>query len=143
MGEAREVFDKITQAFDDHDLEAAIALYSPSVIAVTPDQGTLQGRDALREYFRVLLEAFPDTRYENEYKHESGNTAIDEGHYLGTHTGPLPTATGDTVPPTNRQIRVRVCDIGTVENGLVTSHRFYFDQVEFLSQLGLMPEPAG
>jgi hypothetical protein len=25
----------------------------------------------------------------------------------------------------------------TVENGVITSHRFYFDQMEFLGQLGL------
>ncbi len=143
MGEAREVFDKVTQAFDDHDLDTGMSLYSPDVVAVTPDQGTLQGRDALSGYFSVFLEAFPDVHYENEYKHESGNTAIDEGYVVGTHTRPLPSPTGDTIPPTDRQIRVRICDIGTVENGLVTSHRFYFDQVEFLSQLGLMPEPPG
>jgi hypothetical protein len=27
-----------------------------------------------------------------------------------------------------------------VENGVIVSHRFYFDQMEFLGQLGLLPE---
>jgi hypothetical protein len=31
-------------------------------------------------------------------------------------------------------------DIATVESGAVTSHRFYFDQMDFLGQLGLAPE---
>jgi len=30
----------------------------------------------------------------------------------------------------------------TVEGGLVTQHRFYFDQMELLGQLGLLPENA-
>jgi hypothetical protein len=35
---------------------------------------------------------------------------------------------------------VRGCDVATVEGGLITSHRIYFDQMEFLGQLGLVPE---
>jgi len=30
--------------------------------------------------------------------------------------------------------------VATVEDGAVTSHRFYFDQMEFLGQLGLLPD---
>jgi hypothetical protein len=76
------------------------------------------------------------------HAHESGNTAIDEGYFVGTHTGPLPSPTGESIPPTGKAVRVRACDIATVENGVVTSHRFYFDQMEFLGQLGLT-EGAG
>jgi hypothetical protein len=32
------------------------------------------------------------------------------------------------------------CDIATVENGVITRHRFYYDQMDFLGQLGLMEE---
>jgi ketosteroid isomerase-like protein len=34
-------------------------------------------------------------------------------------------------------VRQRECDVATVRDGLVTSHRFYFDQLDFLGQLGL------
>ncbi len=34
-------------------------------------------------------------------------------------------------------MRLRECDVATVTEGLVTSHRFYFDQMVFLGQLGL------
>jgi hypothetical protein len=43
-------------------------------------------------------------------------------------------------PPTGKQIRMRSCDIAHVERGLITTHHFYFDQMEFLGQLGLLPE---
>jgi ketosteroid isomerase-like protein len=68
--------------------------------------------------------------------------AIDEGFVVGTNTGPLALPTGRTLPPTGRQVRVRSCDVATVEDGLITSHRAYFDQLELLGQLGLLPEPA-
>jgi hypothetical protein len=37
-------------------------------------------------------------------------------------------------------VRDRECHVVTVENGFVTSHRFYFDVQDWLTQLGLAPE---
>jgi predicted ester cyclase len=44
------------------------------------------------------------------------------------------------VPATGKAVRVRICDIATVQNRVITNHRFYFDQMDFLGQLGLLPE---
>ena len=140
MGEAREVMNRITAALDAQDLEAAAECYATDAVAETPDQGQIRGREAIAEYFRQLTDAFPDVRYEPQHGHESANVAIDEGFVVGTHTSPLPLPSGESVPATGKQIRVRSCDIISVEDGLVTSHRFYFDQMEFLGQLGLLPE---
>jgi len=140
MGEAREVMDRVTAAIFGGGPEEIRRCYADDATAVTPDQGELHGGDAIVIYHTQLVEAFPDIRYESLDAHESGNTAIDEGYVVGTNTGPLQLPTGETIPGTGRQIRVRGCDVATVENGRITSHRFYFDQMEFLSQLGLAPE---
>jgi len=140
MGEAREVMDRITSALDAQDVEAAAECYATDAVAETPDQGQIRGREAIAEYFRQLADAFPDVRYEPQHGHESGNVAIDEGYVVGTHTAPLSLPSGESVPATGKEIRVRSCDIVSVEDGLATSHRFYFDQMEFLGQLGLLPE---
>ena len=140
MGEAREVMNRITAALDAQDLEAAAECYATDAVAETPDQGQIRGREAIAEYLRQLTDAFPDVRYEPQHGHESGNVAIDEGYVVGTHTAPLSLPSGESVPATGKGIRVRSCDIISVEDGLVTSHRFYFDQMEFLGQLGLLPE---
>jgi ketosteroid isomerase-like protein len=91
-------------------------------------------------WFGGFQKAFPDVSWEPLHEHEAGNTAIDEGYVVGTHTGPLDAPTGESIPPTGKRVRVRSLDIATVEDGAVTSHRFYFDQMEFLGQLGLAPE---
>jgi hypothetical protein len=54
--------------------------------------------------------------------------------------GPLATPTGETLPPTGRRVSVRGVDVQTHLGGGVARHHIYFDQVEFLAQLGLMPE---
>jgi ketosteroid isomerase-like protein len=140
MGEARDVMDRVTRAVTSSDEDALRNLYPESASIETPDQGTVTGTDAIVAWFGGFWEAFPDVSWEPLHEHEAGNTAIDEGYVVGTHTGPLDAPTGESIPPTGKRIRVRAVDIATVENGAVTSHRFYFDQMEFLGQLGLVPE---
>jgi uncharacterized protein (TIGR02246 family) len=140
MGEAREVMDRVTRAVMDGDLDAAAACYAEDAVAVTPDQGELRGRDAIRGYLQGQVDGFPDGGYEYIRKLEAGSVAIDEGYLTGTHTGSLTMPSGESIAPTGKQIRVRGCDLATVEGGLITGHRFYFDQMEFLGQLGMLPE---
>ncbi|HYZ18775.1 MAG TPA: ester cyclase [Gaiellaceae bacterium] len=140
MGEARAILDRVTQAVMSGDAEALHGLYAEDAVIETPDQGTITGRDAIVEWFSDFQKAFPDLTYEPLNEYEIGNTAIDEGAVSGTHTGPLEAPTGESVPPTGKRVRVRETDLATVENGKVTSHRFYFDQMELLAQLGLAPE---
>lgn len=137
MGEAREVFDRFNDAVLGGDLNTVSSLYAEDAVAITPDEGEISGREGIAEYLRPFLEAFSDVNFEFLHRHESGSCAIDEGFFIGTHSGPLPMPTGESLPPTGRTVRIRECDAVTVENGFITSHRFYFDVMDFLNQLGL------
>src|SRR5215208_4601655 len=64
VGQAREVMDRLTDAIFSRDWEAVAGLYAPEGVAVTPDQGEVQGNRAIAEWSREFLEAFPDARYE-------------------------------------------------------------------------------
>ena len=140
VGEARKVMDRVTDAAMKGDSEALKALYAQDAVAETPDQGTITGRDQIAAYLGEFSAAFPDTAWEERYKHEAGDTAIDEGYFVGTNTGSMTGPNGETIPATGRRVRLRECDVATVENGVVTSHRFYFDVQDWLTQLGLAPE---
>ena len=143
MGEAREVMDRLTEAvFTKRDLKSVAECYASDAVAVTPDQGKITGREQITRYLGELLDAFPDLHDEVVHKHESGNVAVDEGYVIGTNTAPLPMPSGEAIPATGKPIKVRECDVVTVEDGLIKEHRFYFDQMEFLGQLGLLPEQA-
>lgn len=140
MGQAREVMDRLTTAMNDKDKETLARCYAADAVAYTPDEGELNGRDAITSYLFHFWEAIPDVRYELEHSYEAGNVAIDEGFVVGTNTGPLRMPPGETLQPTGKQVRIRSCDIARVEGEEIASHHFYFDQVEFLTQLGLMRE---
>ncbi len=142
MGEARDVMDRITAAVMSGDSDALKALYAPDAVAETPDQGTIHGRDQIAAYMAEFATAFPDASWEELHKHETSDTAIDEGYFIGTNTGPMTGPDGETIPATGRRVRVRECDVATVQNGVVTSHRFYFDMHDWLMQLGLEESPT-
>jgi ketosteroid isomerase-like protein len=140
MGQAREVMDRLTTAVTARDKETQAACYAADAVAVTPEEGELVGPEAISNYLSQFGESFPDISYEYAQKYEDGNVAIDEGFVVGTNTGPLPLPSGESLPATGKSIRVRSSDIVHVEGGLITRHEFYFDQMEFLGQLGLLPE---
>lgn len=142
MGQAREVMDRITSAVMSSQRDALEQLYAADAVAETPDAGRLEGRAAIADYLTAFSRAFPDASWERGAQYESGDTAIDEGYLVGTHTEVLTTPDGE-VPPTGRKVRLRECDIVTVADGVAVSHRFYYDQVDFMSQLGLTASDTG
>jgi predicted ester cyclase len=142
MGEAREVLNRVTDAMVSHNPDALADCYAENAVAVTPEQGELSGREAVCAYLAEFLEAFPDFTYEYLQQHEAGNWAIDEGYFGGTNTGPLVMPSGEALAATGKRIRVRGCDFAQVEGGRIVVHRFYYDQMEALGQLGLLTETA-
>jgi ketosteroid isomerase-like protein len=116
--------DRVTEAALSNNFEEPGSAYAEDAEAVTPDQGRITGRQAIVTYFADLSTAFPIAAFEVLLQHETADTAIETGE-------------GQSIPATGRQIRVRECDVATVRDGVITNHRFYFDQMEFLSQLGL------
>ncbi|MDQ3954781.1 MAG: nuclear transport factor 2 family protein [Actinomycetota bacterium] len=138
MGEARQVFDKFTAAMTRGDIDEVASLYAEEAVALSPE-GELQGRKEIAEYLRPFTEAFSEFRWEPLHDYEDANSALDEGWICGVHTGPLPGPDGQPVAATGKSIRLRECDAVTVEGGLITSHRFYYDQMELLGQLGIIP----
>jgi len=47
-----------------------------------------------------------------------------------------------TIPATGKRLTLRGADAITVRDGLIRSHRVYYDQLGFMTQLGLVPEGA-
>ncbi|MEV3936720.1 nuclear transport factor 2 family protein [Glycomyces sp. NPDC049804] len=141
MGQAREVLDRMTEAaVGQHDVEAAVELYSDDAVVVTPDAGTVTGHENIAEYWHQFIDAFPDSAYERIMKLESDGRAVDEGYFVGTNTGDMKMPTGETIPATGKKVRLRSCDIATVKDGKITEHHLYFDESEFMRQIGLSPQ---
>jgi steroid delta-isomerase-like uncharacterized protein len=135
---AREISDAATDAYNKHDLAGFLVAVRPDVVVVTPDAGEIQGREQFADYSQQILDAFPDAVVEVVAKHDAANATVDEWIIRGTHTGPFSLPNGEELAPTGRRISVRGVDIATYENGEVVTSHTYYDQAEFLTQLGLI-----
>jgi hypothetical protein len=58
-----------------------------------------------------------------------------------THEKTLSSPSGD-IPATHKPLNGRCVQIFKVEGDVIRDTRLYFDQVQVMTQLGLMPEPA-
>ncbi len=45
------------------------------------------------------------------------------------------------IPPTNKRVRVTVCELSRMENGKFAEERVHFDLAGLMMQLGLAPKP--
>ena len=139
MPNAREVTDRLTEAVNHEDLDAVTSCYSPDAVVIAPE-GTYKGRDQIAEYFQAWFTPFSEISADVTTKAAWGDQALDEWSLSCTNTGPLDMPTGETVPATGKRVTVRGVDICTVEDGLIVEHHVYYDQVELLGQLGLLPD---
>jgi predicted ester cyclase len=138
MGQARQLMDRFTEAaLIKKDLRMVGDCFAEEAVLEAPDR-RLTGRDQIVDYVRQFIDGFPDARFEERGMYEDGGVAVVEGVYIATNTGPLVSPDGQTSPATGRQIRFRSCEVGITENGVFREYRFYNDQMEFLTQLGLL-----
>jgi len=141
MPEARDLAELHMRSFDERAWSRAPQIYAPDIVSVQPGGTTIEGLDAFVAFGRGFATAFPDSHHEVRSIIESGNVAVAEVTFTGTHTGPLATPQGE-VPPTGRTVRLPACLVFEVNAGRITAQRAYFDQMTFAAQLGLIPEPA-
>jgi ketosteroid isomerase-like protein len=142
MSDLRAIVDRQYEGINRHDLDMAVHGMADDVESILPGAPPMKGTEPFRQYVNVFLTAAPDAHIVGNRYFESGDTIVVEGVYSGTHTGPLWTPGGE-IPPTGRHFEFAYCDVLETRGGKVSSHRVYYDQVEFLTQLGLMPNPAG
>jgi predicted ester cyclase len=141
MGDAKAVADAWVEAFNAHDEARIRELNGENAVFEGPGDVRLEGRDATTEYAMSWLNAFGDARITVHDELVAGNWVVQEFVFEGTHTAPLQSPTGE-IPATNRELRGRGAQILKIEGDTVVDTRLYFDQVDVLTQLGLMPEAA-
>jgi len=141
MADAQAVASAFVDAFNAHDEERIRELNAENTVFEGPGDVHLEGREAATAYAMSWVNAFGDARVTVHDEFVAGDWVVQEFVFEGTHTAPLQTPAGE-VPATNRQLRGRAAQILRIEGDAIADTRLYFDQVEVLTQLGLMPEPA-
>jgi predicted ester cyclase len=135
MADARDVVRKHIEAVNDRD--SAADPWAADAELVAPG-GQANGRDEIIGFLGVFQEAFPDLRLEVEQLLADDSSAAAEGTITGTHDGVLHTPDGD-VAPTGKSVELRWAAVYVTDGEALKSEHLFFDQMDFLGQLGLLP----
>jgi steroid delta-isomerase-like uncharacterized protein len=123
-------------AYNAKDWDRARAVLAPEVVyEELATHRKLKGVDDVLTAWKGWATAIPDSRATFQSELVSGNTAVLEITWTGTHDGPLQTPDGE-IPPTGKKIELRAVQVVDVANDRVKSVRQYFDMGTLLQQIG-------
>lgn len=129
-----------TEALNRHDPDAAAAYWSED--GVFTNMGTGQrvtGRDAIRDDHAASLAMWSEARWEKTSFLVGENGAFaDEWILTGVHTGDAP-----GLPATGKPFRILGGAVGEVRDGKIVRNTVYWNMADFLTQIGILPPPAG
>jgi predicted ester cyclase len=132
---------KYNQAFNSHDEATLRSLIAPNARFSAPGDVRLEGRDAVIGYTNSWIKALPDAKLTVTNEIVSAPWIVQEFTFEGTHKAPLTGPMG-TIQATNRKVSGQCVSITRYENDLAVESRLYFDVVQLLTQLGVMPVPS-
>ena len=130
---AREQLD----AFNSGDWERMRArLASDSRYDELGTERKVDGPEKIIEVYKGWKQAFPDAAGTVTSAFASGDTAVLEVTWNGTHTGPLTTAQG-TIPASGKSQKVPAAIFYTFDGDTIKESRHYFDTMTLLKQIGV------
>ncbi|ETK34029.1 ester cyclase [Microbispora sp. ATCC PTA-5024] len=131
-----DVVDRLVDAMNAHDLDAVMRCYRPDAVLVGPEMESADPEE-IASYFLQMWQGFPDLHVTLWEKLADGDSVAVELLATGTNTGPYLVVGGDVLEATGRIVHTRCSWFFTVADGLVASHRAYYDQLQIYAQLGL------
>lgn len=140
MADAKALSRSMFAAISKGDTTKIRELCSPTMVHVEAG-GTFRGIDEVAAHYKGMSAPFPDLEIVIDRQFQEGDTVVTEMRFTGTQSAPMTTPQG-VLPPTGRRVDVPGCVLHTIRDGKITQHTGYYDQMLFLGQLGLLPEPA-
>jgi predicted ester cyclase len=129
------------RAFNAHDEVTLRSLFADNARFIAPGDVRLVGRDAIAGYTNSWMKALPDAKITVTHEIVSGPWVVQEFTFDGTHKAALTGPMG-TIQATNRKVSGQCVSITRYDNDLAVETRLYFDVVQLLTQLGVMPVPS-
>ena len=137
----REAFEKGTDTFNAHDIDAFTSVLADDVSYSAPGGISGRGKAACAQFFAGWWDAFSDAHVDVHAVHIAGDIVTEQGTFTGTHDGTLHSPAGD-IAPTGRRVAVDYTHVLRYRDGKHISFDLLFDRLLMLEQLGLIAAPA-
>jgi steroid delta-isomerase-like uncharacterized protein len=95
------------------------------------------GIDSARAYYANFLTGFSKIQFTIKDVFGQGDKLVKYWNFKGTHTGLF-----FGIPATGKTVDIDGTTLVRMAHGKIAEERDFFDNLEFMTQLGLMPAPA-
>lgn len=142
MGNLKAQVERLVEAYNRSDWAGLEDIYSDDIEYIEPLMPPFKGRRAVIDFLKGQKESFPDSQISVKRIIQEGDLVSAEFVFAGTNRGPLQLPSG-TAPATNKRMSLEaVSVVRSDSNGKLLSQRQYYDHMEGMAQLGLLPTPA-
>lgn len=137
-GTNREVTQRIWELIENDNLDALDEVLAEDVVLRQPGEEEIRGIDGYKESIQTYKKAFPDMTVDVHDMFVDDDVVITHFTLSGTHEGEIEgiEATGNTVENSGMTIN-------RFEDGKAVEDINYWDNLDFLQQLGVMEPPTG
>lgn len=133
----REAIDRYNAAWNEHDLDAIMAMHAPDMVFDNHTAGESAEGEAVRDHIGSIFETWPDIEFTTRRLYVREGLVVQEWTAAATHTNTM--RRGDLVAePTGKRVEWDGLDVIPFENGLVKRKDVYSDSVSILRQVGLL-----
>ena len=133
----KQIIQQLYAAVNAHEPERLYDLIAEDVIEHEDFPGLEPGREGVVQFFKMMIAAFPDLRFEPRQIVAEGDTVMALVSIIGTHEGDFA-----GMPATGRRIDVPTVDIIRLADGKAAEHWGVTDSGMMMQQLGAIPEGA-
>lgn len=130
----RTIFDHI----NSHNLNETDRYLAGDFRSEVSGVSSPMNKEQDRMYIRRYVDAFPDLHYDLKDVIAQGDRVAVTWVAKGTHKAPLTMPNGDSIPATQKKATVSGSSFFEIRNNKVSRQRIYWDQVDLLSQLGVV-----
>ena len=138
-GEAvlRETIDRYNQAWNEHHVDAIIAMHAPDMVFENHTAGERAEGSQVREHIARIFAAWPDIAFATRRLYVREDLVVQEWTARATHTSEM--RRGEIVAaPSGRRVEWEGLDVISFEDGQVKRKDVYSDSVSILRQVGLL-----
>lgn len=133
--ETRQIAERFLAAANAHDIDGMVSLWEPGGIETFPAfEQSFAVPHEFAQHFRSLFNAIPDVSWKTLSVTADPERAVVRSKMSGTHLGEYQGIAG-----TGRSFEVDTIDFLQISDGKIVHNDVFFDGLEVLRQLGLMP----
>jgi hypothetical protein len=139
IAEHLRIFEELDfEAYSKQNWNKFSESHADDILVTYPDGHQTKG---LKDHVDELKPQFvfaPDTKIvAHPIKFGTDEWTCVTGVMTGTFTKPMPTPDGKSIPPTGKSFKINMVTIGQWKNGKMIAESFFWDNLDFMKQIGV------